>query len=107
MIDVEQAKSRQLRIIRELVARKKLVEGGWLGLRPFLVPADATEAQVAEHHQTFFASALHLFRSLALLVEHEDTTSEVYIDRMTNIASEIADFEDVFELRAADPAGSA
>lgn len=91
---------------RELVAKGKVIELGWVGFRIAALLAETPPEQIAQMRMTFFAGAHHLFRSIMAALEAGDDATPADLAMMDAIADELDRFGD--QLRAEiETAGSA
>jgi hypothetical protein len=70
----------------------KLVEAGWLGYRASVIPPEASQIQVRETRQAFFAGATHLFFSLMHAMDPEEEPTDADEERMAKIHQELEAF---------------
>lgn len=92
---------------RRIADDGKLVAAGWLGYQMMVIPDGASETQVNETRQSFFAGAQHLFTSIMTILDSgaEPTASD--LRKMDLIHRELDEFGKQFALRFAKPEGSA
>lgn len=96
------------RRLRELTAKGKLIEAGWIGLRLMAVPLDAEPIQLEEMRNAFFAGAAHLLHSLMFIMDPglEETADD--LKRVDLIRDELDRFLKDYEFRNfVKPKGSA
>ena len=79
-------------VSRELLDRGLLIEAGWVGLRKFVIPADAPQVQLDEMRMAFFAGAQHLFGSIMSILEEDREPTEADARRMDQIHKELEAF---------------
>lgn len=70
----------------------KFIEKGWQGYRKACVPANATEAQVTETKQAFFAGAAILFTTMMNVMDEDKEPTDADLHAMADIQKEIDDF---------------
>jgi len=77
---------------RELSAKGKLVEAGWLGFRLAVVHPDASPAQLGDMRGAFFAGAHHLYSSIMAILDPGTEPTPGDLERMAKIAAELDAF---------------
>lgn len=70
----------------------KLIEVGWLALRVQAVPADASDIQLEEMRNAFFAGAQHLFGSIMSVMDSDREPTANDLRRMDMIDKELREF---------------
>ena len=85
------------KLTERLVDEKNIIHGGWLGYRLHVLPDDASEVQVSETRQAFFAGAQHLFASIMNVLDSEVEPTERDLRRMGFIHQELESFIRDFE----------
>ena len=81
-----------IRFQRELIDKGKLIEGGWVGLRPPPSRRKAGARQLEEMRMAFFAGAQHLFGSIISSLEDGDDATPNDLRRMDLIDQELKIF---------------
>jgi len=75
------------------------IETGWNSYRKMVVPSEASDVQVRETRQAFFAGAAILFESLMIMLEPSDEPTDTDMQRMEDIQSEIDEFGLALDLK--------
>lgn len=68
------------------------IETGWNSYRKMVVSSEASDVQVRETRQAFYAGASILFESLMMVLEPGDEPTDTDMQRMEDIQSEIDEF---------------
>lgn len=84
---------------RDLADSGKLIEAGWIGLRCAAIPADASQIQLDEMRNAFFAGAQHLFGTIMTVLDPEAEPTENDLRRMDLIDKELREFIGEFAKR--------
>lgn len=92
---------------KEFVAKGRLIEAGWIGMRLTVIAKDAPQAQLDEMRMAFFAGAQHLFGSIMGILDPGEEPSHADLSRMDLIDKELREFIEVFKLRNLPADGSA
>ena len=71
---------------------EKYIQAGWESYLELIVPKDASETQIAETRQAFFAGACVLFEGILKTLDPGPIETEADIQRMQNIGAEIIAF---------------
>jgi hypothetical protein len=79
----------------------------WVGLRLACIPLDASEIQLDEMRNAFFAGAQHLFSCLMDIMEPDAEPTDKDLARMDLIDQELRAFIRDFENRCLKTEGSA
>lgn len=80
--------------------RRRAIERLWESYRTMVVPADASETQIRETRQAFFAGAAILFEGiLQNLSSSEDEITEADMTLMADVQAEIDEFGQQLDLR--------
>ena len=95
------------KLSRELTDKGKLIEAGWIGLRIAVISPDAPQVQIDEMHMAFFAGAQHLFTSIMSVLDPGAEPTEMDLQRMALIATELEQFGTQFALRNISTRGRA
>lgn len=95
------------RLTRELVDNGRLVEAGWISFKLMVVPTNASQVQLDEMRNSFFAGAQHLFGSITTMLEAGEEATETDLRRMSQINTELDEFLQRLKLRVEQPRGSA
>jgi hypothetical protein len=69
----------------------KYIEKSWQSYRQ-LIPADASETQIRETRQAFYAGAAIIFKGMILLMDGDDEPSAADMARMMEIQKELDAF---------------
>ena len=93
------------RMTKEMVGQGRLIEGGWIALQMFALPADAPAIQVQEMRMAFFAGAQHLSASIMSVMEQGDEPTADDLRRMELIQTELDLFAEQLKLRIGRPQG--
>lgn len=72
---------------------------GWKSYRRLVVPADASETQVAETRQAFFSGAAILFESIMLALDPGEDPTDADLSMMENIQAELDAFGHTLDQR--------
>jgi hypothetical protein len=80
------------KLSRDLVDRGLLIEAGWRALREVAISPAASETQLDEMRNAFFAGAQHLFSSIMGLLEDGTEPTEKDLARMSQIGDELDSF---------------
>jgi len=86
-------------IERQLIADGKIIEAGWMGLRYLSIPKEASEIQLTEMRQAFFAGAHHVFTTIMSVMDEGEEPTEADLARMTQISNELDNFFVIFKRR--------
>lgn len=78
----------------------KYIEGGWDSYRKMCVPADASDVQVSECRQAFFAGAAVLFSTIMVVLDPGTEPTEADLRRMGDVQAEIDGFGQELDKRA-------
>lgn len=75
-------------LVAEMIARGKLIEAGWLGLR-MLLPADLSPEQLQHYRLAYLGGAQHVWSAMfaALSADHDPTPQDMR--RMALISHEL------------------
>lgn len=99
-MEIDMAKPTQEQIneiTRRLADEGLLIEAGWVGLKLVSVPENASEIQISEMRNAFFAGAQHLWGSIMTVLDPGSEETEADLKRMDLIDQElkrfIADFK--------------
>lgn len=76
----------------KLVDEGKIIEAGWVEMRHRCIAPDASEWQLKEMRMAFFAGAQHLFGSIITTLDPGEEETPQDMERMDNIANELAAF---------------
>lgn len=78
----------------------KLIARGWERYRQMVVPRDASEVQVKETRQAFYAGASVLFTTLVNALEPGQEATDADLRKMNDIQAEIDAFGQELDRRA-------
>ena len=85
------------KVTLELMSNGKIIEAGWVSLRMMAIPPEASELQISEMRNSFFAGAHHLLTSVMTSFDPGAEPTDADNHRMDMIAKEldmfIVDFE--------------
>jgi hypothetical protein len=95
------------KLSRVLVDQGKLIEAGWIGLRAVWLHPEASQNQIDEMRQAFFAGAQHLFSSIMTVLEPDAEPTEKDLERMSLIQSELDTFIADFNMHQLPTRGNA
>ena len=93
-------------LTRQLTDAGRLVELGWKSYELFIVPRNASTAQLYETRQAFFAGAQHVFASIMTMLDPGEEPTDADLSRMSKIADELETFRREIELRVTPTKGS-
>jgi hypothetical protein len=79
-------------ICKDLADRGKIIEAGFMSLKLVAIPKDASETQLKEMRNAFFAGAQHLFGSIMSLLEGGEDATASDIRRLSLINKELDEF---------------
>lgn len=79
-------------IIKKLTDEGKIIEVGWAGLRLAAVPENASEIQIKEMRNAFFAGAQHLFTSILSFLDDDKEPTDTDMKRMSQVSDELQNF---------------
>ena len=85
---------------------RKHIEPAWESYRDMVVPKDASETQVYECRQAFFAGAASLFYGILLALDEDSDPTEADIQRMDDVKTELDEFGQGLDLRYLEPMSS-
>lgn len=94
-------------LMAEMNAKGRLVEAGWISLRIAAVPQGASEVQINEMRNAFFAGAQHLFTSIMLLMTEGEEPKEADFATLEQIQTELDEFIQLYALTHISPEGRA
>lgn len=77
----------------------KYIERGWDSYRRLVVPRDASETQIKETRQAFYAGASILFQSLMLTLDPGETETDADMQRMADLQAEIDEFGQQLDIK--------
>lgn len=80
------------KLAKNAVDQGKIIEAGWLAMKIMAVPAGATEAQMRDMRNCFFAGAQHLYASILAVLDPGSDATEQDMARMTLIDEELKQF---------------
>lgn len=80
----------------------KVIERAWNSYRQ-LLPADASEAQLRETRQAFYAGAAILFEALMLVLDPGDEATEADMQRIRDVHAELRAFGQSLDRRLLGP----
>lgn len=83
-------------ITKRLVDQGLLIEAGWQTLRAMSVSPRASQIQINEMRNAFFAGAQHLFASVLGILDPEEEITDNDMRRMDAIAKELQNFYNEF-----------
>lgn len=86
-------------LTKKLIDDGRLIEAGWQALRISAIPHSASEVQIKEMRQAFFAGAQHLYASILSFLEPGTEETPNDMRRMELLDKELRQF--VQELRNA------
>lgn len=78
----------------------KFIEAKWQSYRKLVVPPDASETQVRETRQAFYAGASIIFTGLMFIMDAGDEPTDADMKRMMDIQNEINAFGQELDKRA-------
>lgn len=70
----------------------RLIELGWQTMLLFVVPKDASQAQIADMRNAFFAGAQHLYASMMSIMDDDREPTAADLNRMSLIHNELEAF---------------
>lgn len=70
----------------------KYIEPGWQGYRNVVLPADASDVQLQECRQAFFAGAAILMQSIMQTLDPGTEPTDADLERMSSIQAELDEF---------------
>lgn len=79
-------------ITRRLADDGLLIEAGWVGLKIVSVPENASEIQISEMRNAFFAGAQHLWGSIMNVLDPGTEATEGDLKKMDLIDQELKRF---------------
>jgi hypothetical protein len=79
-------------ICKKLAERGMLIEAGWISLKMTSILADASQVQLEEMRNAFFAGAQHLFASIMSILEPGSEPTDADLHRITLINDELDAF---------------
>lgn len=79
-------------VTKKLIDEGKLLEAGFAALRIVGIPENASDAQVRDMRNSYFAGAQHLFASLMSVLEAGQEATEKDLERVTLIFRELEAF---------------
>lgn len=82
-----------------MAPRRRTIERAWQGYRRMVVPADASESQVAETRQAFFSGAAVLFHGIMRSLDPGDEPTDADMQRMDDLKAELDEFGQQFDTR--------
>lgn len=100
MIDLEALSKR-------LVDEGRLIEAGWISLRIAAIPPEASQIQIDEMRNAFFAGAQHLYGSIMTILDPGEEPTDADLARMEKIDDELRAFIDDYQARFVTTEGSA
>ena len=80
----------------DLSIKDFLIEAGWQTLRAMSVSPRASQIQINEMRNAFFAGAQHLFASVLGILDPEEEITDQDMRRMDAIAKELQNFYNEF-----------
>lgn len=83
-------------IAKHLVDQGLLIEAGWQMLKLMSVSPNASQIQLNEMRNAFFAGAQHLFASIMGILDPGSEPTDADMERMDNIAKELQNFYNEF-----------
>ena len=72
--------------------RVKLIESGWRSYRHEIISKAASDVQISETRQAFYAGAALLFHSIMKILEPGDEPTDADLEVMTSIQAELDQF---------------
>lgn len=76
-----------------LIKKGLIIEAGWLSFKTMCMPLSAGEDQIKDMRTSFFAGAHHLFNSLIVSLDEEDSEpTEADMEKMNKVHKELEDF---------------
>ena len=84
-------------LLRELSDRGQIVEGGWRGYELLTGLKNTTEVQRNECRKAWFFGAQHLFSSVIGILSPDADPTEMDLERMNKLNSELRRFLDEFK----------
>lgn len=94
-------------VIKRLADDGKLIEAGFMAMRVAIISPTAPAVQVSEMRLAYMAGAQHLFASMMSAMDPGSDPTPADLRRMSLIDAELRAFAREFELRVAQPGGSA
>lgn len=85
------------KVTRKLMDEGKLIEAGWTSLRIMSISSGASELQLDEMRNAFFAGAQHLFGSIMGGLDPGVEPTEADEHRLDLIAKELSDFLKIYK----------
>ena len=79
-------------ITRRIADDGLLIEAGWVGLKLVSVPENASDTQITEMRNAFFAGAQHLWGSIMTMLDPESEATEGDLKKMDLINQELERF---------------
>jgi len=77
----------------------KYIELAWNSYRKFVIPIDASDTQVTETRQAFYAGASILFETLLRALEPGEEETEADIQVMASLQAEVDEFGQEMDLK--------
>lgn len=94
-------------LIKEFIARGKLIEVGFLSMRATVIAPDAPDVQVREMRMAYMSGAQHLFASIMACLDPGKEPTLADMRRMSQINDELEAFGEELKLRVSATAGGA
>lgn len=85
-------KDRVEQLTKALNDEGKIIEAGWVSYQLLVIPSHASQVQITESRQAFFAGALHLFSSIMTVLESGEEATPADLRRMDKIHEELNKF---------------
>lgn len=79
-------------LTKQATDQGKLIEIGWLALRKMCIAENASDIQISEMRNSFFAGAQHLYASIMSVLEPGSEPTDKDLDRMRLIDNELREF---------------
>jgi hypothetical protein len=83
----------------DLDLTKKPIEAGWKSYRKLVIPKEATDVQIRECRQAFYAGAAILFKGIMGALDSESEPTDADMERMQRIQDELDEFGLQLDLR--------
>jgi len=88
---------------RRLADDGRLIEAGWVAMRLYVVPRDASKAQLDDMRMSFMAGAEHLFASIMTMLDPGSEETPADLRRVDLISAELKAFRAELKARIAKP----
>src|ERR1700688_602016 len=108
----EAKRREQLRSVVEGLTKRltddgMIIEAGWMALKVMTLPDDASQIQIDEMRNAFFAGAQHLFSSIMSILDPGEEPTEKELERLDLIDRELKGFIEAYKLKHFQAEGTA